>query len=123
MSGRRLSQNQARRVNRLQRQRVDDALAGDGHEGSEARAGLVISRFGKQADVEDQIEPGLITRCHLRANIDSLVAGDRIAWRVEGDGGVVLARQERTSALQRPDALGRMRAVAANLDRLVVARE
>jgi ribosome biogenesis GTPase len=120
MSGRRLSQNQARRVNRLQRQRVDDALAGDGHEGSEARAGLVISRFGKQADVEDQIEPGLITRCHIRANIDSLVAGDRIAWRVEGDGGVVLARQERTSALQRPDALGRMRAVAANLDRLVV---
>ena len=89
MSGRRLSQNQARRVNRLQRQRVDDALAGDGHEGSEARAGLVISRFGKQADVEDQIEPGLITRCHIRANIDSLVAGDRIAWRVEGAGGVV----------------------------------
>lgn len=120
MSGRRLSQNQARRVNRLQQQRVSHALDADRGDGTVPRPGLVISRFGKQADVEDPSEPGTITRCHIRANIDSLVAGDRIAWRTETDGGVVLARQERSSALHRPDALGRMRAVAANLDRLVV---
>lgn len=120
MSGRRLSQNQARRVNRLQQQRVSRALDGNGQEGAESRPGLVISRFGKQADIEDPAAPGTITRCHIRANIDSLVAGDRIAWRIEGDGGVVLARQDRRSAIHRPDALGRMRAVAANLDRLVV---
>lgn len=120
MSGRRLSQNQARRVNRLQQQRVSRALGADREDGAVSRPGLVISRFGKQADVEDTAAPGTIIRCHIRANIDSLVAGDRIAWRGEGEGGVVLARQDRSSALHRPDALGRMRAVAANLDRLVV---
>ncbi len=120
MSGRRLSQNQARRVNRLQQQRVSRALDAAAGGDTDARPGLVISRFGKQADVEDPGAPGTVTRCHIRANIDSLVAGDRIAWRPETDGGVVLARQERDSALHRPDALGRMRAVAANLDRLVV---
>jgi ribosome biogenesis GTPase len=120
MSGRRLSQNQARRVNRLQQQRVSRALDSEGQDGALSRTGLVISRFGKQADIEDPAEPGTITRCHIRANIDSLVAGDRIAWRAEADGGVVLARQDRHSAIHRPDALGRMRAVAANLDRLVV---
>lgn len=120
MSGRRLSQNQARRVNRLQQQRVSRALDSEGQDGAQSRTGLVISRFGKQADIEDPAEPGTITRCHIRANIDSLVAGDRIAWRTEADGGVVLARQDRLSAIHRPDALGRMRAVAANLDRLAV---
>jgi ribosome biogenesis GTPase len=120
MSGRKLSQNQARRVNRLQQQKVSRALDSGGLDAGDSRPGLWISRFGKQAVSEDPADPGTLTRCHIRANIDSLVAGDRVVWRAEADGGVVLARQDRISALHRPDALGRMRAVAANLDRLVV---
>ena len=37
MSGRRLSQNQARRVNRLQQQRVSRALDSEGQDGAQSR--------------------------------------------------------------------------------------
>ena len=122
MASRKLSQNQARRVVRLQQQQVARALAAEQGEGNpeSERRGLVISRFGKQADVEDAQDAGALLRCHIRANVDSLVAGDTVVWRAERDGGVVLARLERTSEICRPDAQGRLRAVAANLDRLVI---
>ena len=122
MAGRKLSQNQSRRVVRLQQQRVARALAaeqGVGDPDSERR-GLVISRFGTRADVEDAQDAGTLLRCHIRSNVDSLVAGDTVVWRAERDGGVVLARLERASEICRPDAQGRLRAVAANLDRLVI---
>lgn len=116
MPQRKLNLRQSRRIDRLQQRRVEDAWTPE----DATRRGLVISRFGKQADIEDPGQPGVLLRCHIRANIDSLVAGDRIAWSPEGEAGVVLAREERLSALQRPDAQGRLRVVAANLDRLVV---
>lgn len=119
MPPRKLNLRQARRIEHLQRRRVEDARTPEDAV-TATRRGIVISRFGKQADVEDPERPGLLLRCHIRANIDSLVAGDRIAWSPEGQSGVVLAREERLSALQRPDAQGRLRVVAANLDRLVV---
>src|SRR5262245_51704158 len=122
MPSRKLSHNQARRVVRLQQQRVARALAAEQGEADPERdrRGVVISRFGKHADVEDTGEAGALTRCHIRANVDSLVAGDAVLWRAEREGGVVLARLERTSEICRPDAQGRLRAVAANLDRLVI---
>jgi ribosome biogenesis GTPase len=117
MSGRRLSHNQARRVGRLQQQRLTRAALGsDGME----RHGMVVARLGRQADVEDASAPHPLVRCHIRANIDSLVTGDRVAWCPEGDAGVVLAVEPRTSILQRPDAQGRLRPLAANLDHIVV---
>jgi len=124
MAGRKLSHNQARRVSRLQERRIARSLAEDEQRSrgsaSAERPGLVISRFGKHVEVEDPQAPGASWRCHIRANIDSLVAGDRVAWSREDSGGVVLARLERSSALCRPDARGRLRPVAANLDRIVV---
>lgn len=117
MSGRKLSHNQARRVDRLQQQR----LARAAHDaGSSARHGVVVARLGRQADVEDATAPHALVRCHIRANIESLVAGDRVAWCAEGDAGVVLAVENRSSVLQRPDAQGRLRPLAANLDHIVV---
>ncbi len=116
MPPRKLNLRQSRRIDRQQQQLVEDARAQD----ASTRRGVVISRFGKQADVEDAEQPDVQFRCHIRPSIDSLVAGDRIAWLPEGEAGVVLAREERRSALQRPDAQGRLRVVAANLDRLVV---
>jgi ribosome biogenesis GTPase / thiamine phosphate phosphatase len=83
MAGRKLSQNQSRRVVRLQQQRVARALAaeqGVGDPDSERR-GLVISRFGTRADVEDAQDAGTLLRCHIRSNVDSLVAGDTVVWR------------------------------------------
>lgn len=120
MPPRKLNLRQTRRIDRLHQRRVEDARAAEDEDFRATRRGIVISRFGKQADVEDPEQPGMLRRCHIRANIDSLVAGDRIAWSAQGEAGVVLAREERRSALQRPDAQGRLRVVAANLDRLVV---
>jgi ribosome biogenesis GTPase len=122
MAGRKLSHNQARRVVRLQQQRVARALAAERDEPGSGgdRRGRVISRFGKHADVEDAAGPGSVVRCHIRATVDSVVTGDEVVWRAEGDGGVVTARLGRDSELCRPDAQGRLRPVAANLDRLVV---
>jgi ribosome biogenesis GTPase len=117
MSARKLSHNQARRVGRLQQQRLARAALDSDHS---ERHGVVVARLGRQADVEDARAPHPLVRCHIRANIDSLVAGDRVAWCTEGDAGVVLAVEPRTSMLQRPDAQGRLRALAANLDHIVV---
>jgi len=119
MAGRKLSQNQARRVEKLQRRRTGHA---DHAPDADAPAldGVVISRFGKQVDVEDASVPGSIRRCHIRANIDSLVAGDRVVWQRAGEGGVVTARHERASVLSRPDMHGTLRPAAANLDQIVI---
>jgi ribosome biogenesis GTPase len=116
MAGRKLSQNQARRVQGMQRRRTERATDA----GSPLLEGLVISRFGKQVDVEDLAAPGTACRCHIRANIDSLVAGDRVVWQRSGEEGVVTARHERRSVLRRPDMHGTPRPAAANLDQIVV---
>lgn len=116
MAGRKLTHRQSRRVARQHEQRARDSA--DSNEPT--RPGLVIARFSKRVDVEDISNPGEIIRCHIRANIESLVAGDRVAWRPAEDGGVVEALLERQSLLQRPDAYGRLRPVAANLDQIVI---
>ena len=61
-------------------------------------------------------------RCHLRANLGSLVTGDRVVWRHHKDTntGVVVARLDRNSELSRPDNHGNVRPVAANIDQIVV---
>jgi len=117
MAGRKLTQRQSRRVARQQSRHADQALT----DSASTREGLVISRFGKQVDIEAAGQPGELVRCYIRSNIDSLVAGDRVAWvPSEEGGGVVVARQPRHSLLERPDSFGRLRAVAANLDQIII---
>ncbi len=118
MAARRLSQNQARRVQALRLRQQNEAQ----HDDTGAlRTGIVIARFGKQVEIEDAQTPGMVQRCHIRANIDSLVAGDRVTWQAGTDGlGVVVARHERSSVLQRPDAQGVLRTAAANLDQIMI---
>jgi ribosome biogenesis GTPase len=122
MAGRKLSHNQERRLGRLQQQRVARALsAAHAEPGTEVeRRGRVIARFGKHADIEDAQDTSAIVRCHLRATVDSVVAGDEVAWLADGERGVVTARLARQSEICRPDAQGRLRPVAANIDRLVI---
>lgn len=118
MAARRLSDHQARRIRALQRRREKESLDASG---GALRTGVVIARFGRQAEVEDPGTPGQGRRCHIRANIDSLVAGDRVAWLMDDEEhGVVVARHERTSELLRPDMHGTLRPAAANLDQIVV---
>ena len=126
MSKRKLSRQQAWRVEKIQDERArraakrdaeaEQALAG-GELGPE-REGLVTAHYGTQVAVESA--PGVSLRCHLRANLDALVTGDRVVW-CEGDPtGVVVAQLERNSVLSRPDPYGKLKPVAANIDQIMV---
>jgi ribosome biogenesis GTPase len=61
-----------------------------------------------------------VSRCHLRANLGSVVAGDRVIFCAGEETGVIVAREERDTALRRPDKFGKLRTVAANIDRVVI---
>lgn len=122
-----LTKGQSRRVRSNQNKRLrrekddvqwDEALL------ESAREGLVITRFGQHADIEDP-ETGIIHRCNLRRSIQSLVSGDRVVWRpgveaLQGIAGVVEAVHERESMLTRPDYYDGVKAVAANVNRIII---
>ena len=85
-------------------------------------SGTVVSNFGTQVDVEanDGDLNGKIIRCHMRSNLDPLVTGDKVIWRFAEPYGVVVARIDRYSELIRPDAYGKLRPVAANVDVIAI---
>ncbi|MDM3871554.1 small ribosomal subunit biogenesis GTPase RsgA [Porticoccus sp. W117] len=124
---RKLTKNQQRRVQQNQQQRARRAqqdttqLPDDSQLGPE-QPGIIISRYGAQADVEPRGQHGTLKRCFLRANIGSVVTGDEVVWRDSSgdDNGVIVATQPRQSALYRPDNRGALRPVAANIDRIFI---
>jgi len=79
---------------------------------------VVIARYGKQALIETRAGDRLL--CHLRAHLESPVAGDNILWLPTEETGVVNAVVTRRNVLQRPDAQGRLRPVAANIDLMLI---
>ena len=95
---RRVRSNQKKRIERHQKEIVwDESLL------EAPRQGLVISRFGQHADIEDS-ENQTIHRCNLRRSVESLVCGDRVIWRpgqenLQGIAGVVEAVYERKTVL------------------------
>ncbi|WP_239953599.1 small ribosomal subunit biogenesis GTPase RsgA [Pantoea sp. Z09] len=111
---RRVSANHQRRLNQREAPEADDNLFG------EAAEGVVISRFGMHADVEDAV--GEVHRCNLRRTIRSLVTGDRVVWRpaLGGGKGIVEAVHERTSVLTRPDYYDGLKPIAANIDQIII---
>jgi ribosome biogenesis GTPase len=126
MSKRKLSRQQAWRIEKIQQERAkraarrdaatEEALSG-GALGPE-QEGLVIAHYGTQVAVEHA--PGQNVRCHLRANIEGLVTGDRVVWCEGEPTGVVVAQLERHSVLNRPDPQGNLKPVAANIDQIMV---
>lgn len=126
MSKRKLTRQQSWRINKIQQERseragrrqeqADEALSA-GQLGPE-QSGLVIAHFGTQVEVEDS--SGHSQRCHLRANLDSLVTGDQVTWCAGDSTGVVVARQPRHSELLRPDPYGKLKPVAANIDQIFI---
>ena len=131
MSKRKLSNLQKSRIRAIQEQRMERAKDGDSitiHKidnmddlGPEI-SGTVVSNFGTQVDVEanDGELNGKIIRCHMRSNLDPLVTGDKVIWRFAEPYGVVVARIDRYSELIRPDAYGKLRPVAANVDVIAI---
>ncbi|MDR5873866.1 small ribosomal subunit biogenesis GTPase RsgA [Vreelandella gomseomensis] len=127
MSKRKLSRQQRWRVEKVQAERAQRAEKRDvqdaeklaaGEYGAE-QPGRVMAHFGRTLEVRDTSHQPV--RCHLRANLDGLVTGDRVIWRAGQEGsGVVVAREERDSVLKRPDARGQLKPVAANIDQLLI---
>lgn len=127
MSKNKLSKGQERRVQtnhqrRLQ-QRKRGAAQWDDQQLGEAQEGVVVSRFGMHADVEDAA--GRIYRCNLRRTLKSLVTGDRVVWRAgslqpSGVSGIVEAVHPRRSVLTRPDVYDGVKPIAANMDQIVI---
>jgi ribosome biogenesis GTPase len=130
MAKRKLSRRQAWRVQKIQDERTErankranliDQQLNEGELGKE-QVGLVIANYGSEVDVECQQgdETGNISRCHLRANLETPVTGDQVIWRSGNPTGVIVAVEPRTSELTRPDIQGKQRTIAANIDYIVI---
>jgi len=122
MAKRRLSHQQRRRIaghkerlRQIKNAEESDALGAP-------RQGLVVTRYGKQADVLAlPLTPGEEpTRCHIRANLGDLVTGDQVIWRPGTPLGVIESVLPRSTLMSRPDAQGNLRPVAANIDQVAV---
>lgn len=115
---RRVRSNQNKRLKQEKEILWDESLLDSPQEG------VVITRFGQHADIED-ITSGEVHRCNLRRSISSLVSGDRVVWRpgkevLAGISGVVEARHERETELTRPDYYDGVKAVAANVNQMII---
>lgn len=83
--------------------------------------GLVMSRHGKLAAVED--ETGHLHRCNIRRTIPSLVVGDWVIWRRGQNArapGIIEAVLPRRSQFVRPDYYNGIKTVAANVDQIII---
>ncbi len=118
MPKKRLTQQQRARIDRRQQHQITVA---------DGQSGLVVARFSKQAwvvpiDAQDS-EP---KKCHFRANLDSISVGDEVVYEdADGKKAVILAVKPRRSEILRPDGLGKLKPVAANIDQIgvVIAKE
>src|SRR5690554_7575032 len=131
MAKRKLNKRQQWRIEKIQKERTErmarkekavEAQAEAGELGPE-QEGLVIAHYGQQLDIEalEGEDTGQVFRCFVRANIDSLVTGDRVVWRPgKSETGVIVARCERDNLLQRPDNFGAVKPVAANIDHIIL---
>lgn len=141
MSQRKLNRRQAWRVEKIQQEKTAraqkkeqaiDTQLNAGELGAETQ-GRVVAHFGSQAEVENldaDFHDATRYRCFLRANLGSLVTGDKVVFRpgAQVDGvltGVIEAVLERESELSRPNPYNEIKPVAANIDSilLVIAPE
>jgi len=126
VSKRHLTQQQRRRIDRhqgdrIRRQTVSGVLASQGDE----QTGLVMVHRGALLEVESRDADGhpLRVQCHQRANIEPIAVGDRVVWHRTGIAGegVITALLPRSALLARPNSHhGGLRPIAANLDLVVI---
>jgi ribosome biogenesis GTPase / thiamine phosphate phosphatase len=118
MGKRRINKQQAKRI-KSQHKSLNEKASSESSASYPEQKGLIISRFGSQADVES--EEGQITRCHIRQNLGDFVAGDNVIWKqVNDEHGVIVALSPRKSVLGRPDKSGKLKPIAANIDQLMI---
>lgn len=132
MSKRNLTRRQSWRIEKIQQEKVLRAQKKEqsfseqlkaGELGDETQ-GRITAHFGTQAEVE-LLGSDTRYRCFLRANLGSLVTGDLVAFRPGPEvnnvlTGVIEAVLPRNSELSRPNALGQIKPVAANIDQIIL---
>lgn len=115
MSKRRVNKQQASRMGKNQQARLElhaQAVS------STSKKGLVLARFAKRADIED--EEGKRYVCTIKPELHSLVCGDWILFEPEGTSqGKILSIYPRTSLLART-RFREKKSVAANITQLVI---
>lgn len=119
MAKRRLSQQQRSRIERNQAETLNAAS----QKGSQIARGRVYARFSRQANIKplDNETNQPLVKCHIRSNIDSLSVGDIVSFERPKKGQpVILAVEPRRSEILRPDGLGKLKAVAANIDQVFI---
>ncbi|REL31498.1 small ribosomal subunit biogenesis GTPase RsgA [Thalassotalea euphylliae] len=121
-----LTKGQARRIRANQakklRNKAEEVQWQDEELGAPEQ-GIVISRFGQHADIENG--EGNTFRCNIRRGVDSLVCGDKVMFRQGKSSehtvsGVIEAVHERSSALSRPDVYDGLKPVAANISQIII---
>lgn len=122
MTQRKLSQNQQRRIEKKQADRVEADLSSirPEREGTHPEEpGRIMAHYGQTLEVQNQA--GLIFKCFARQNLGLLVTGDRVLFSQEhNQEGVIIARLPRTSFLQRPDIHKGQKGIAANIDQIFI---
>lgn len=116
MSKRRLSKRQSDRIR--QRRSAESVSLSEDQLGDE-QEGIVITHLRNQAEVQP-IAGGSTINCHLRANLGSLVAGDRVLWQPGPTWGVVNGVFPRETEIKRPDAYGKLKLIAANVEQMII---
>jgi len=128
MGNRKLNRRQKWRIDKIQQERqerakkrdhISESLLENGQLGPEQR-GLVIAHYGVQVAVESLDESKTVQRCHIRANIEQLVTGDKVIFCAGEPTGVIVAKEERHSEIIRPDNYGKLKPVAANIDQIII---
>lgn len=133
MSKRKLTRRQAWRINKIQQEKIERAQKKDSVINAQLNAnelgdeieGRIVAHFGAQAEVESIQQPDVRYRCFLRANLGALVIGERVIFRPgpkvkDANHGIIEAVLPRKSVLSRPNAANEIKAVAANIDFIVL---
>lgn len=119
---RRIKANHDKKLS-IKKQDSSDKIEWEDGDLGAAKQGVIISRFGQHADVENA--HGQIFRCNLRRSIASLVCGDKVQWRQGQETkhtitGIIEAVHERTSVLSRPDVYDGIKPIAANISQILI---
>jgi len=126
MSRKHLTKRQLARIQQQQDAHTTNASDASNLESPDAPTcrGLVLSRFGKQVDIEirEGEHEGRVVRSYQRSNLEALVSGDEVVLQHDAalDNAVVVAMLPRSSLLQRPTKLGDLKPVAANINTMMI---
>lgn len=105
----------------MSRQRIQRSTTGSSRKlaQSEQNAGRIIAHLGKRIIIED--EHGQEHRCSARRNLPPLVCGDQISWHYPDPKSCIIHElKPRNTLLARPDARGKQKIIAANIDQILI---